>query len=54
MDLQCILPFSHRDIDRAQGELIVVRPDHYIGTIVPLDAKAALSNYFTALFGEGA
>jgi phenol 2-monooxygenase len=33
-------------ISRSAGALVVVRPDGYVGTIVPLDNLAALDTYF--------
>ncbi len=33
-------------ISRSAGALVVVRPDGYVGTIVPLDELAALDAYF--------
>lgn len=33
-------------ISRSAGAVIVVRPDGYVGTIVPLDELAVLDAYF--------
>jgi len=38
--------FALRGIDRAQGALVVVRPDQYIAHVLPLDAHAALAAFF--------
>jgi phenol 2-monooxygenase/3-hydroxybenzoate 4-monooxygenase len=38
--------FDVRGIDRAQGALVVVRPDQYIAHVLPLDAHAALAQFF--------
>lgn len=37
--------FEHRSIDRS-GALIVVRPDMYVGHILPLSARAELTGFF--------
>jgi len=38
--------FELRGIDRAQGALVVVRPDQYIAHVLPLDAHQALADFF--------
>jgi phenol 2-monooxygenase/3-hydroxybenzoate 4-monooxygenase len=38
--------FELRGIDRAQGALIVVRPDQYVAHVLPLDAHAELAAFF--------
>lgn len=38
--------FDMRGIDRACGALVVVRPDQYIGHVLPLDDHAALAAFF--------
>jgi len=38
--------FDMRGIDRDHGCMIVVRPDQYVATILPLDAFESLSNFF--------
>jgi len=38
--------FDLRDIDRQQGALVVVRPDQYVGLVLPLEAHAELAAYF--------
>lgn len=38
--------FDKRGIDRDQGCMVVVRPDQYIGHILPLEATANLGGYF--------
>ena len=41
--------FDLRGIDRAQGCMIVVRPDQYIAMVLPLDAHDALAAFFRPL-----
>ena len=38
--------FDLRGIDREQGALVVVRPDQYVATVLPLDAHDELSAFF--------
>ena len=38
--------FDLRGIDRAQGALVVVRPDQYVAHVLPLDAHRALADFF--------
>ncbi|MDZ7938213.1 MAG: FAD-binding monooxygenase [Rhodoferax sp.] len=38
--------FDLRGIARAQGALVVVRPDQYIAHVLPLDAHTALADFF--------
>ncbi|MGB3245620.1 MAG: FAD-dependent monooxygenase [Sulfitobacter sp.] len=38
--------FDHRGIDRRVGALLIVRPDQYVGQILPLDAFDDISSYF--------
>lgn len=38
--------FDLRGIDRAQGALVVVRPDQYIAHVLPLGAHQALADFF--------
>jgi len=38
--------FSLRGIDREKGALVVVRPDQYIGAVLPLDGFDELADYF--------
>ena len=45
--------YDLRGIDRAQGALVVVRPDQYVAHVLPLDAHAALGQ-FLAGFMQGA
>jgi phenol 2-monooxygenase/3-hydroxybenzoate 4-monooxygenase len=40
--------YDLRGIDRAQGALVVVRPDQYIAHVLPLDAHEALAAFFSA------
>lgn len=40
--------FEARGIDRAQGALVVVRPDQYIAHVLPLDAHQELAKFFAA------
>ncbi len=38
--------FDQRGIDRAKGAMVVVRPDQFVATILPLNAGAALADFF--------
>jgi phenol 2-monooxygenase (NADPH) len=38
--------FEMRGVNRATGCIVVVRPDQYIGNILPIDATAELAAYF--------
>ncbi|MNT99780.1 phenol 2-monooxygenase [compost metagenome] len=38
--------FDLRGIDRAQGALVVVRPDQYIAHVLPLEAHHLLAEFF--------
>lgn len=38
--------FAMRGIDRKAGCMVVVRPDQYVATVLPLDGFAALASYF--------
>ncbi|MCJ9704956.1 MULTISPECIES: FAD-binding monooxygenase [unclassified Bradyrhizobium] len=40
--------FAMRGIDRTAGCMVVVRPDQYVATVVPLDDFAGLASYFDA------
>ncbi|MBT3066040.1 FAD-dependent monooxygenase [Rhodoferax sp. U11-2br] len=40
--------FEMRGIDRAAGCMVVVRPDQYLGQILPLTARDALAAYFAS------
>lgn len=40
--------FTMRGIDTARGCLLIVRPDQYLGHVLPLDAHDALEAYFAA------
>ena len=44
--------FDLRCIDRAQGALIVVRPDQYVANVLPLDAHDELCAFFAGLMIE--
>ena len=41
--------FDLRGIDRDRGALVVVRPDQYIGHVLPLDGFEELSRYFEGI-----
>jgi len=41
--------FDMRGIDRARGCMVVVRPDQYVAHVLPLDAHAALSQFFAGI-----
>ncbi len=38
--------FDLRGIDRAQGAMVVVRPDQYVANVLPLDAHDELAAFF--------
>ena len=38
--------FEQRGVDRAQGALVVVRPDQYIAQVLPLNAHRELAGFF--------
>ena len=38
--------FAMRGIDRKAGCMVVVRPDQYVATVLPLNDYAALASYF--------
>jgi phenol 2-monooxygenase len=39
--------FDLRGIDRAQGTIVVVRPDQYVANVLPLDAHEELASFFS-------
>jgi len=41
--------FDLRQIDRAQGCLVIVRPDQHVGDLMPLTDTARLSAYFAGI-----
>ena len=41
--------FEMRGIDRAEACMVVVRPDQYVGHILPLSAREDLANYFAGI-----
>ncbi len=41
--------FDMRGIDRAAGCMVIVRPDQYVGHILPLSGRDALSEYFSGI-----
>ena len=41
--------YDARRIDRTQGCMVVVRPDQYVAEVLPLDATAALADYFAGV-----
>ena len=41
--------FEMRGIDRAAGCMVVVRPDQYVGHVLPLHARDDLAAYFAAI-----
>ncbi|OYU45410.1 MAG: phenol 2-monooxygenase [Burkholderiales bacterium PBB4] len=42
--------FAMRGIDRAQGCLVIVRPDQHIAQILPLSARQELTDFFSGIF----
>jgi phenol 2-monooxygenase len=45
--------FDMRGIDRERGCLVIVRPDQYIGHVLPLEAHAPLAAYFDGFMVAG-
>ena len=41
--------FALRGIDRSAGCVVVVRPDQYVGHVLPLDAREQLAAYFSGI-----
>lgn len=41
--------FTLRGIDRAAGCMVIVRPDQYVGHVLPLHARADLTAYFAGI-----
>ena len=41
--------FAMRGIDRTAGCMVIVRPDQYVGHVLPLTAKAELAAYFSGI-----
>ncbi len=41
--------FTARGIDRTQGCMVIVRPDQYVGHVLPLTARAELAAYFAGI-----
>jgi phenol 2-monooxygenase len=41
--------FDLRGVNRELGCMVVVRPDHYVSQVIPLDAHEALANFFAAI-----
>lgn len=44
--------YQLRNIDRTKGAVVVVRPDQYIGHLLPMDAFEAFDNYFATYLLE--
>lgn len=42
--------FEQRGIDRERGAIVVVRPDQYIATVLPLEAYGELAAYFDRFY----
>ena len=41
--------FELRGIDRAEGCMVLVRPDQYVGHVLPLSARDELAAYFAGI-----
>jgi phenol 2-monooxygenase len=41
--------FAMREIDRAAGCMVIVRPDQYVGHVLPLHARDDLADYFATI-----
>lgn len=44
--------FDLRQIDRAQGCLVVVRPDQYVADVLPLDDTERLARQFLGILAK--
>jgi phenol 2-monooxygenase (NADPH) len=44
--------FDLRGVDRDSGCMVVVRPDHYVAHVLPLDAHDALADFFAGVLIE--
>lgn len=44
--------YDRRGIDRRRGAMVVVRPDQYVGHVLPLDAHDQLASYFAGFLIE--
>lgn len=44
--------FDMRGIDRRTGALVIVRPDHYVAGILPLQARESLTDFFSGFMIE--
>jgi phenol 2-monooxygenase len=44
--------FDSRGIDRAQGAMVVVRPDQFVANVLPLDAVEELGRFFGAFLRQ--
>ncbi len=45
--------FDLRGVDRQRGCMVIVRPDQYVGHVLPLDAYAELAAYFDGFMIKG-
>ncbi len=41
--------FDARGVDRSRGCMVIVRPDQYVGQILPLDARKEVTEYFASI-----
>jgi phenol 2-monooxygenase len=41
--------FDLRGVDRERGALVIVRPDHHVAAVLPLDAYEEISRYFAGV-----
>ena len=41
--------FEARGIERSAGCVVIVRPDQYVGHVLPLQARCELTQYFAAI-----
>ena len=41
--------FDRRNLDRAKGCLMIVRPDKYVADVLPLDAFEAVVGFFSGV-----
>ena len=44
--------YDLRGIDRAQGCMVIVRPDQHVAQVLPLDAHDTLANFLGGVFAQ--
>ena len=44
--------FEMRGVDRTRGCIVIVRPDQYVGHVLPIEDRDGVAAYFAPLFGQ--